>query len=183
MLKSIGSLHNVPVPSAAVLGESLKLLATFGDKKSIGTLLEQVREVQAQNEQVFREAQEAIGKLAVQNQNLEDSRNSFARKLAEEDLSINRRQEELSQAEARLSGKAAKFADEHGAAMSSLEDKHDGLVARERMIIERESILTEKERGLRERLALLENKESAMRTKEQQLQAKEQKLRAALDGG
>lgn len=183
MLKSIGSLHTIPAPSAAVLGESLKLLATFGDKKSIGTLLEQVREVQAQNEQVFREAQEAISELTVMRKELDDSRKAFATVKVEEDLSINRRQEELSQAEARLSGKAAKFAAEQDAIRSVLADKESNLANVERTILGRESKCDEKERDLGGRLAVLENKESAMRAKEQQLQAKEQKLRAALDGG
>ena len=182
MLKSIGALHNVPAPSAAVLGESLKLLATFGDKKDIGKLLEQMREVQANNEQVFRDVQAAISEVTVSRHNLEDSRNSFTRKLAEEDLDIKRRREELSQAEARLSGKAAKFDDELEASLLSLEGKRNDLANREAAISDRELKCSEKEQDVVKRVATITRKESALSAKEQQLQAKEQKLRAALEG-
>lgn len=183
MLKSIGSLHNVPAPSAAVLGESLKLLATFGDKKSISALLEQVQEVQAKNEQVFREAQAAIGEIGVMQKALDASQIKFATTKILEEGEINRRIEACSQAEARLSGKAADFDAEQDAALSSLDDKQGDMLARDRTLIERESKCNEKERDLVGRLAVLEKKETAMRAKEQLLQSKENKLRALLDGG
>ena len=60
MLNKIGttalSLHTVPTPSAAVLSGILKLLTTFGDKKTISSLVEQARDVQTHNEQVFKHA-------------------------------------------------------------------------------------------------------------------------------
>ena len=181
MLKSIGALHNVPAPSAAVLGESLKLLATFGDKKDIGKLLEQMREVQANNEQVFRDAQAAIGEIAIKRQELDDSRKAFATVKVEEDMDIKRRREELSQAEARLSGKAAKFDDELEASLLSLEGKRNDLENREAAISDRELKCSEKEQDVVKRLSTITRKESALSAKEQQLQAKEQKLRAALE--
>ena len=181
--KSIGSLHSVPAPSAAVLGESLKLLATFGDKKSIGPLLEQMRDVQAQNEQVFREAQAALGELTAGVKELEDSRKAFATVKVEEDLGIKRRLEQLSQAEARLSGKVAKFDEDNDAASAALDDRQRELTDRERAIIVRESKCEAKESDLIRRNSVAEKSEAALRAKEQQLQAKEQKLRAALDGG
>ena len=183
MLKPIGSLHNVPVPSAAVLGESLKLLATFGDKRSISPLLEEVREVQANNEQVFREAQALSGVLAVMRKELEDSRKAFSTTKAEAESDINLRLQEISQAEARLSGKVAKFAEEQGANISKLDDIQVALTDRTQALIERESKCKEKERDLGGRLSVLESKESVLRLKEQQLQAKENKLRSLLDGG
>lgn len=182
MLKPIGSLHNVPAPSAAVLGESLKLLATFGDKKDIGKLLEQMREVQAQNEQVFRDAQAAISELTAGVKELEDHRKAFATVKVEEDLNIKRRLEQLSQAEARLSGKMDKFSDEQEAALIALDEKRNDLAGRERVITERESKCSEKEQDVLKRVATITRKEASLSANEQQLQAKEQKLRAALEG-
>lgn len=183
MLKSIGSLHNVPAPSAAVLGESLKLLATFGDKKDIGKLLEQMREVQVKNEQVFRDAQAAFAEITVGRKELDDSRKAFATVKVEEDIANRKRQEEISQAEARLSGKADKFDNEHHEAMFVLEGKRNDIANRESTIVDRESKCSEKEQDVVKRLATIARKESALSAKEQQLHAKESKLRAALDGG
>ena len=183
MLKSIGALHNVPAPSAAVLGESLKLLATFGDQKSIGPLLEQMRDVQAQNEQVFREAQEAISELTVMRKELDDSRKAFATTKVDVELDIKRRQEELSQAEARMSGKAAKLTNEQEAIRSVLADRESNLANIERTLIGRESKCADKERDLESRLSVISSKESVLRDREQQLLSKEKKLRDALDGG
>ena len=183
MLKSIGSLHNVPAPSAAVLVELLKLLSMFGDKKSVGTLLEQMREVQANNEQVFRDAQTLSGELSVMRKELEDSRMAFATVKVDEDLNIKRRLQELTQAEARLSGKAAKFSEEQERTISKLDDTQSSLAVQTQTLIERESKCKEKERDIGGRLAVLEKKESALRLKEQQLQSKENKLRSLLDGG
>lgn len=183
MLKSIGSLHNVPAPSAAVLGESLKLLATFGDKKSIGTLLEQMQDVQAKNEQVFRDAQAVIGELTVMRKELNDSQMAFAYNSKAEGDSIKHRSEELSQAEARLSGKAAKFDEEQEAALSALGANKTDLASRERTVAESEAKNSELERDLEKWRATLSHKEKALLAKEQQLQARENKLRAVLDGG
>ena len=181
MLKSIGALHNVPAPSAAVLGESLKLLATFGDKKDIGKLLEQMREVQEKNEQVFRDAQAAIGEITAKRQELEDNRSAFASSREKEAAALGYRAQELSQAEARLSGRVAKFDDEREASLLSLEGNRIDLANREADIAERELKCLEKEQDVLKRVATITRKESALSAKEQQLQAKEQKLRAALE--
>ena len=180
--KSIGSLHIVPAPSAAVLGESLKLLATFGDKKDIGKLLEQMREVQANNEQVFRDAQAAIGELTVMRNGLEEERKSFTVAKEREAAALGHRSQELSQAEARLSGEKAKFAEERKTIMSELAGRNSVLMDRDQTVSEREAKCDEEERDLGSRLAMLDNKESALRAKEQQLQARENKLRALLEG-
>lgn len=181
--KSIGSLHAVPAPSAAVLGESLKLLATFGDKKSIGTLLEQMRDVQANNEQVFRDAQALMGDLIAERNALDESRKAFAVVKVEEDLSIKRRSTELSQAEARLSGRISTFTSDQAAAKASLSDKERALEDRERSIYSRELKCNEDERDLNRRDAEMDKLESDLGIRAKQLQAKENKLRAALDGG
>ena len=180
--KSIGSLHSVPAPSAAVLGESLKLLATFGDKKDIGKLLEQMREVQANNEQVFRDTQAAIRELTAMRKEVDDAQVSFATTKAEQDHINNQRLIALSQAEARLSGKIAKFDDEQEAALSALEAKQGELADKERAILVRESKCESKESDIIRRNSVTEKAESSLRAKEQQLQARENKLRALLEG-
>ena len=180
--KTVGSLHNVPAPSAAVLGESLKLLATFGDKKGITALLEQMREVQEKNEQVFREAQAAIGELSVMRKELEESRNAFATASEQESAALRYRAQELSQAEARLSGKSAKFASEQEAAKSEIEDKQEDLRSREQRIMARELQCDETELDLELRIAATEKLESDLHSQEQRLRSKQQKLRDALDG-
>lgn len=180
--KTVGSLNTVPAPSSAVLGESLKLLATFGDKKSIGPLLEQMRDVQAQNEQVFRDAQALMGDLIAERNALDESRKAFAVVKVEEDLANKRRSSDLSQAEARLSGKADKFTAERATALSSIDDKQEDLANREQSISSREAICAEKEGDLDSRLLVITRKEAALRDREQQLQQRENKLRAVLDG-
>ena len=182
MLKPIGSLHNVPAPSAAVLGESLKLLATFGDKKAISPLLEQMHDVQAKNEQVFREAQALMGELSVKQKELDDGRIAFANAKAQEDLAIKKRAEALSQAEASLSGEKAIFAKEQFSASLSFGDMESGLADRERRVTERELKCEEKDSDLDRLISATEKKASVLRALEQQLQAKENKLRAALEG-
>ena len=179
--KSIGSLHNVPAPSASVLNEALKLLATFGDAKSIGPLLAQMREVQALNEQVFREAQEAIAKLVSGQKELDESRKALAQTTLLENGAIKHRAEELSQAEARLSGRIAKFDQEQTMAKSILGDTEKNLTNRELTVSQRESQCNEKALDLEHRVAAAENFESDLNSRAQQLQAKERKLRAALD--
>ena len=183
MLKPIGSLHNIPAPSAAVLGESVKLLSTFGDKKSISPFLEKMHEVQVHNDQVFRDAQAAISEIAKMRQELDDNRNSFVRKMVVEDLASRHRADELSQAEARFSGKAAKFAEEREAILSTLNYKQLEMDKSERLVIARETKCDERERDLDSRLAITNGKEAAIRNMQQQLQATEKRLRAALDGG
>lgn len=180
MLKPIGSLHNIPAPSALVLGESLKLLSTFGDKKAISGLLEQVRDVQVINEQVFRDAQEAIATLSVERKALDDSRNAFATVKAEQDIASNQRASALSQAEARLSGKVAAFSDEQAVSKSALDEKEKRLADLDRSIGSRESKLVQQMQDLNLRTAALDKLESSLNLQAQQLQAKENKLRAAL---
>ena len=183
MLKSIGSLHNIPAPSAAVLGESLKLLATFGDKKSIGPLLEQMREVQAQNEQVFRDAQAAISELTVMRKELDDSRQAFATAREKESAAIGYRTQALSQAEARLSGKEDKFDAERESFLSMIAQKEINISAMERAVSSRELKCDDQEQDLSIRIAATEKLESDLRAQEQRLRSKQQKLRDALDGG
>lgn len=183
MLKSIGSLHNIPAPSAAVLGESLKLLATFGDKKGITALLEQMREVQTQNEQVFRDAQAAIGELTVMRKELEDSRSAFATARDKEAAALGYRTQELSKAEARLSGKEAAFAKKEESAISALVEKEMNMRSAERTVAAREQKCQEKERDLDLRSAAMEKLESDLHSQEQRLRSKQQKLRDVLDGG
>jgi len=180
MLRSIGSLRNIPAPSALVLGEFLKLLSTFGDKKTISTLLEQVREVQANNEQVFRDAQAALAELSKERKGLDDSRKAFATVKVEEGLAHNRRAEELSMAEARLSGKVAAFANEQAASKSALDEKEKRLADMEKSLGSRESKAVQQMNDLNLRAAALDKLESSLNLREQQLQAKESKLRAAL---
>lgn len=182
MLKSIGALHNIPAPSAAVLGESLKLLATFGDKKGISPVLEQMREVQAQNEQVFREAQAVMGELFAMQKELDNSRVAYLTAKVNEDLAAKQRASALSQAEARLSGKEAKFTEEQESALNEVDERESGVADRERRVTERELNCQVKEDGLVSRAYVLDHKDSDMRVHEQQLQAKEKKLRAALEG-
>lgn len=183
MIKSIGSLHNVPGPSSDVLSESLKLLTTFGDKKAISTLLEQLRDIQAHNEKVFKDTQASIESLSIARKEFDESRKAFATIKAEEDQNIRRRLEDLSQAEARLAGKEAKFKSEQASANSALAEKETLLVNRERQIVAREAKCDERERDLDSRLAVVSSKEVGLRDREQQLQVKERKLRAVLDGG
>lgn len=182
MLKSIGSLHNIPAPSSTVLNEALKLLATFGDKKAIGALLEQVRDVQAKNEQVLRDAQETIHSLTVAQEELNESRRAFASVKVEEEQNLRRRIEELSQAEARLSGKVSAFSKEQMQAKADIADKEKSLADRERDLTSRELKCKENEKDLDRRTSALERMESNINVRAQQLQAKEKNLRAALDG-
>lgn len=181
--KSIGSLHSVPAPSAAVLGESLKLLSTFGDKKAISALLEQVREVQSHNERVFRDAQDAIGALIATRNELDERRNAFAAAKAQEDTALQRRATELSQAEARLSGKISAFADEQSLAKKALSEKERALEEREQAIAKRESECKYTEKELAERIAGQDKNERELSARFAKLLDKERKLRAALDGG
>lgn len=180
MLKTIGSLHNVPAPSSAVLGESLKLLATFGDKKAITALLEQVRDVQANNEQVFRETQEAIGKLSVERKELDERRQAFAAEKAEQDAINNQRTVAISQAEARLSGKVSVFANDQALARSALDEKERRLADLERTVRSRELKCEDSEQDVDRRIAALNKYEADLNLRSQRLQEKENKLRAAL---
>jgi uncharacterized protein (DUF3084 family) len=177
---TIGSLHNIPAPSALVLGESLKLLATFGDKKAISALLETVREVQAHNEQVFRDAQTIMGELSTERKALDDSRKAFAIVKAEQDDINNQRASALSQADARLSGKVAAFANEQAALKSALDEKEKRLADMERSLGSREYECKARESELSERTAGQDKNEKELSARFAQLIEKERKLRAAL---
>ena len=167
MLRSIGSLHNIPAPSSLILGEFLKLLSTFGDKQKVSTLLEQVREVQANNEQVFRDAQAALAELSKERKGLDDSRKAFATG-KEEDLAKNRyRSEELSMAEARLSGKVAAFANEQAASKSALDEKEKRLADMDKSLGSRESKAVQQMNDLNLRAAALDKLESSLNLREQ----------------
>ncbi len=182
MLKSIGSLHNVPAPSAAVLGESLKLLSTFGDKKAISALLEQVRDVQTINEQVFRDAQALMAELVTERNALDESRRAFAVGKTEEDREIKQRTIELSQAEARLSGKVAAFDAEQVKARTELGGKLKEVAERETAVSALERKYTQLMNDLNQRAADLDKREIDLGIREKQLQVKESKLRAYLEG-
>lgn len=183
MIKSIGSLHNVPGPSSDVLSESLKLLTTFGDKKAISSLLEQLREVQTHNERIFKETQAAIESLSIAKKEFEASRQAFANLKNKEDSDLNRRWDDLSQAEARLSGKMSKFDSEQASANAILSDKEADILKRAQAMTAREAKCDDRGRDLDSRLAVVGGKEADLRNREQQLQVKEKKLRAVLDGG
>ena len=180
--KSIGSLHNVPAPSASVLNEALKLLATFGDAKSIGPLLAQMREVQALNEQVFREAQEAIAKLVSGQKELDESRKALAQTTLLENGAIKRRSDELSQAEARLSGRIAKFDQEQSVASAALSELKKVLYNLEQTLNQRKAECESREEALARRTTDLDKIQSGLSAYSLQLEGKERKLRAALDG-
>ena len=182
MLGKIGTLHNLPAPSAAVLNEALKLLATFGDSKSLSALLGQVREVQSHNEQVFREAQEAIAELTRGQKELDESRKVFATTKAEQDLAIKRRSDELSQAEARLSGRIAKFDQEQSVASAALSELKKVLYNLEQTLNQRKAECESREEALTRRTADLDKIQSGLSAYSLQLEGKERKLRAALDG-
>ena len=179
--KSIGSLHNVPAPSASVLNEALKLLATFGDSKSLSALLGQVREVQSHNEQVFREAQDAIAGLTRGQKELDESRKVFATTKAEQDLAIKRRSDELSQAEARLSGRIAKFDQEQSVAGAALSELNKVLYNLEQTLNQRKAECESKEEALARRTTELDNFQTELSGRSLELQERERKLRAALD--
>lgn len=180
--KTVGSLNTIPAPSSAVLGESLKFLSTFGDKRSISALLEQVRDVQAHNEQVFKDAQEAIAALRLAQQETDENRKALEFLKSEQNAINHQRTMAISQAEARLSGKASTLANEQALVKSALDEREKNLSDRERIIISRESKCDETGRDLESRLAVISNKEASLRDREQQLQMKENKLRAVLDG-
>ena len=183
MLNKIGSLHTVPTPSAAVLNEALKLLTTFGDKKTIGSLVEQARDVQTHNEQVFKDAQALMAELASERKSLDDLSLAFAIGKVKEENSINSRSAALSQAEARLSGDKDRFTREQKEARLELSAKETDLENKESTITDR----AEKTQGILKDLTLraltLDKKETVLNDKERQLQAKENKLRALLDAG
>lgn len=180
MIKSIGSLHNVPGPSSLVLSESLKLLTTFGDKKAISAILEQLRDIQAHNEKVFKDTQAAIEALSVESKAFEESRKAFAAQKAEQDDISNQRTIALSQAEARLSGKASALANEQAVFKLSLDKKETALANREQTCRSREMKCDENERGLASRMEVMGNRESDIVRREKQLQVKENKMRAAM---
>ena len=181
--KTLGSLHTVPAPSAAVLGESLKLLSTFGDKKDISKLLEQVLEVQTHNEQVFRDAQALMGELSAERKVLDDSRTAFAGVKVQEDVLMKNRAAMLSEAEARLSGRIMKFDQDQSMADKAISEKEKSLEERERAagLIDLEHVKSMREMNLR--LASLDKNEKELSARFAQLIEKERKLRAALDGG
>lgn len=178
--KAIGSLHTVPVPSAAVLGESLKLLATFGDKKAISTLLEEVRDVQAHNEQVFRDAQALIGELSVQRQALDVSQREFSTKVAHQEAAIQRDRNVLTLQESKLDGSISKFDQEKEAYTNDAELLAVKLGNHERLLNRRESECKASEDELSRRVVVLDRQETELGIRAQQLQEKENKLRALL---
>ena len=182
MLGKTGSLHNHPAPSASVLNEALKLLATFGDSKSLTALLGQVREVQSHNEQVFREAQEAIAELTRGQKELDESRKAFAQTSLLENGAIKRRAEELSQAEAKLSGRIAKFDQEQSIASAALSELKKVLYNLEQTLNQRKAECESREEALARRITELDNFQTELSGRSLELQAKERKLRAALDG-
>jgi chromosome segregation ATPase len=182
-LGKVGSLQNVPAPSAAVLNEALKLLATFGDSKSISALLEQVREVQANNEQVFRDTQEALSALRTTQSALEDAKQEFATSSLQENAALQRRSDELSKAEAQLSGRLAKFAQDQSAANKRLNEAEGSVSMAEKAVGAREAACADKESKLAELEASLKRTDTELTLRKEQLQVREKKLRAALDGG
>ena len=182
MLGKTGSLHNLPAPSASVLNEALKLLATFGDSKSLTALLGQVREVQGHNEQVFREAQDAIAELTRGQKELDESRKALAQTTLLENGAIKHRAEELSQAEARLSGRIAKFDQEQSIASAALSELKKVLYNLEQTLEQRKAECESREEALARRTTDLDKIQSGLSAYSLQLEGKERKLRAALDG-
>ena len=182
MLGKTGSLHNLPAPSASVLNEALKLLATFGDSKSLTALLGQVREVQSHNEQVFREAQEAIAELTRGQKELDESRKALVQTSLLENGAIKRRAEELSQAEAKLSGRIAKFDQEQSVASAALSELKKVLYNLEQTLNQRKAECESREEALARRTTELDNFQAELSGRSLELQARERKLRAALDG-
>lgn len=183
MLKSIGSLHTVPAPSAAVLGESLKLLATFGDKKDISKLLEQVRDVQTHNEQVFRDAQALMGDLNVQRNALDVSQREFSTKVAQEEAAIKRDRSVLVVQAAQLDSRVQKLNEEQGSSQAKLEEQEKHLADLERSIVARDLKFVQQMQDFNLRVTTHDKKEKELSDRFTQLFEKERKLRAALDGG
>ena len=180
MLGKVGSLQNIPAPSASTLNEALKLLSTFGDSKSISKLLEQVKEVQESNEHVFREAQAALSALKTTQDSLYESQKEFSNHVALENSSLRRRAEELSQAEAKLSGLKIKFDHDKAAAEANFADTRESLAIAEQAVSKRELACSYKEQSIIQKQSELDALQKSIDQRAQQLRDKESKLRIAL---
>lgn len=179
---SVGSLRPLPGLSSGVLTEVVKLFATLGDSKKLVPLLEQMREIQAHNEQVFRDAQDANVALSVERRALEDSRIAFAAVKAQEDLSTKNRSSALSEAEAKLSGRIARFGQDQVDASAIQAETVKKLDSMEQSLRRRESECKAKEEELTERIAKQDKNEKELSTRFAQLIEKERKLRVVLEG-
>lgn len=178
--KSVGSLHNIPAPSSAVLNQALSLLATFGDSKAISKLLEEMRDVQAKNEQVSRDAQDYLALLKTRQDTLSADKEKFDARMILENGAVSRRAQELSQSEAQLSGRIAKFEQEQSTAKAELSAARESLAIAEQSISKREAVCTQKDAELNGLSEKLTQRAAELATRAKQLQDRENQLRQAL---
>ena len=181
--KTLGSLRNVPSPPAAVLEEALKLLLTFGDSKSLGALLEQVREVQVNNERVFDETQKVLADLRVAKKSLEDSQEEYAKHTSEQNSAISRRADELVKYEASFKERIENFNQKEAASNVSLSQTKSELDRREQLIRQREVDYANKVQELSRKETDINQKASILTEARLRLEVKERKLRAVMDEG
>jgi hypothetical protein len=174
---NIGAVQVPPAPSAIVLNEALKLLATFGDSKSLAPVLKKMQEAQAANAELIAQIQAGKAELEKAQAEFDAERSAKESQIHETLAKLKEQADRLISTEAVLNMRAEKIkkdgdemANHHqfmtnkfNVTSERLNEKESELKAREYELIKRTKDVTDAEVSIAERLHKLEERENSLR--------------------
>jgi uncharacterized protein (DUF3084 family) len=177
---NIGSVQTSPAPSAAVLNEALKLLATFGDKKGLSDLMTKASEVQKANEEVLAQIRAGLEELHREQSVLDTDKMEFQKDVRRQHDELQSWSTVLKNRETDLIVRETKAKQDESALISRNAEKQKELSDREKNVILRESLAAAKENELSRREASVSQAEAKYADRVRVLEERESKLRAFL---
>ena len=162
MLKSLGTMRNVPRPSPQVIQEAISLLSVMGGSGDAKKMLNDMKSVQEHNEQVA-----ASARLVIEEANERD------REVTEGEAILHQK---VRMTEADLAQKRSKLADDESSVRERLKGEEEQLQRREgELVVVKEEIAVQRTADTE---MLLRGKD-ALQAKENDLVRREEELRLA----